>query len=102
MINMDKSAYLNYAKDIENKVNSLCANISLSALPDATKQDIKNTRLKISTITFLITDLAKREIGTIPYSDWKKYQDDINELYNHLSHTIQQSITHSQSTAITR
>lgn len=34
MIVTDESVYLNYVKDIENKIKSLCSNVSFAAMQD--------------------------------------------------------------------
>ena len=41
MIIKDKSIYLNYIKNIENKVNDICKKISLATMQGPIKQDIE-------------------------------------------------------------
>ncbi len=88
MIIKDKSIYLNYVKDIENKVNDICKKISLATMQGPIKQDIEKTRIKILGKVFLIKNLANQETGLIPNSDWLQYQKDIDTLYKQLSDSI--------------
>ena len=69
MIIKDKSVYLNYTKDIETKVNNLCAKISLTTIQGSLKQEIARIRVKILAKVFLIKDLATQEKGSVPNFD---------------------------------
>lgn len=98
MIIKDKSIYLNYAKDIETKVNNLCAKISLTTIHEPLKQEIEKVRVKILANVFLIKDLATQETGLIPNADWIQYQKDIDALYKHLSDKVNEAIAYSSHT----
>ena len=102
MIFKDKSVYLNYAKDIENKVNNLCAKVSLTTMQNPLKQEIEKIRVKILAKVFLIKNLANQETGLIPNSDWIQYQKDIDTLYKQLSDSINRASRGQKSQEITR
>ncbi|MBQ7185890.1 MAG: hypothetical protein IJR92_03740 [Alphaproteobacteria bacterium] len=88
MIVTDESVYLNYVKDIENKIKSLCSNVSFAAMQDTLKQDIEKTRAQIMSKVFLIRNLANQKKCIISNSDWVQYQKDINALCKQLSDKI--------------
>lgn len=97
MIVTDKSVYLNYVNDIENKVKSLCSNVSFAAMQDTLKQDIEKTRVQIMSKVFLIKNLVNQKTGLIPNSDWVQYQKDINALYKQLSDKINKAVSYSKT-----
>lgn len=88
MIIKDKSIYLDYVEDIENKMKNLCKNISSATMQDSLKQDIEKTRVDILAKIFLIRNLAEQETGFIPNIDLVRYKKEINELYEHLSNIV--------------
>jgi hypothetical protein len=102
MIVKDKSVYLNYVKDIENKVKSLCSNVSFATMQDKLKQDIEKTRVQIMSKVFLIKNLANQETGLIPNSDWVQYQKEIDSLYQNLSSMVKKATTYSKPHEIVR
>ncbi|MDW3024560.1 MAG: hypothetical protein R8N50_02630 [Alphaproteobacteria bacterium] len=102
MILKDKSIYLNYAKDIETKVNNLCAKISLTTMQGPLKQEIEKIHVKILAKVFLIKDSATQETGLIPNSDWIQYQKDIDTLYKQLSYSINKALRGQKTQEIVR
>lgn len=80
MIKKDKSVYLNYIKDVEKKVNALCAKV----VPGAVSKDIEKLRVKIAAKTTLLTQKANSD-KLIPNADWVKFKQEIDSLYQELA-----------------
>lgn len=83
MIKKNKSVYLDYIKDVEKKVNALCAKVA----PGAASKDIEKLRVKIAAKTTLLTQKAHQD-GLIPNADWVKFKQDIDALYQELADKV--------------
>lgn len=92
MIIKDKSVYLNYIQDIENKVNGLCKSISVIPLLDAQKQSIEKICAQIFSKTALLSMRAKSKTGLISNSDWVCFKQEIDGLYEQLSDAVNKTI----------
>ena len=83
MIKKDKSIYLDYIKDIEIKMDTLCAKVALTVV----SKDIEKTRIKISAKLALLTQKANSD-KLIPNADWVKFKQDIDALYQELADKV--------------
>ena len=97
MIVKDKSIYLNYVKDIEEKIKKLCSNVSFVTMPDTLKQDPEKVRVKISAKLALLTQKANQP-ELIPNAEWVNFKQEINALYQELADKVNQCATWVQQT----
>lgn len=91
MIKKDKSVYLDYIKDIETKVNTLCAKVA----PGATSKDIEKLRIKIAAKTTFLTQKANSD-RLIPNADWVNFKEEIDVLYQELADNVSRYATCTQ------
>lgn len=88
MIIKDETVYLNYIKDIENKVDNLRKNISYIPLSDTQRQSIEKICTQIFSQTALLSIRAKSKSGLILNSDWLRFKQETNGLYEQLSNIV--------------
>ena len=96
MIKKDKSIYLNYAKDIITKVDSIQKKLASTTLTAEQKQDVEKQRIRI----LARIDLVKIKANSnelIPETTWQQTQEEINCLDIHLFNTTNQLISPSQN-----
>jgi len=88
MIIKDKTTYLNYIQDVENKVKKLYNNIGLVPLSDVQRQSIEKICAQIFSKTALLSIRVTATTGFIPNSDWIQFKQEVNGLYEQLSNTV--------------
>ena len=81
----DKSVYLNYIQDIENKINNLCTGANLAMLSDAQKQSVEKIRTQIMAKAALFSIRATSKTGLIPHADWILFKQEIDGLCKQLA-----------------
>ena len=92
MIVTDKSVYLDYVQSIKNKVDKICEKTASTVMSNA----VTKIRARIFAKILLITELANQEVGFIPNSDWIKYKNEIDGLYEQLVELVNGRASHSK------